>query len=286
MPKQIDTTVAGWCLIAAIYTTIGMYGLSNGQNFWGFLSLGLIVVLFSAILLKRHPVFSIKLRARQALTGTICIFLPYFVGGIANLVRPGFGGNPWADQKAVVYNGLACFLMDITHTSVCLALNRSHQRVFFSYSHKDLHWLELILNHLGPYLPPEKVTTWADVRIRAGSNWEKEINRAIYAARATVLLVSPDFLSSEYIKAVELPAILGHRDPTILWLPIRSVAFEDTLLRPFQAVLDPRRPLADLPPADLEEALERIAKAISKVFGVDQSRLSPASSLPPDLSKP
>src|SRR5271156_6702476 len=122
MPK-LDTTVVGWCLLAASYTAIGIYALSPGENFWGFSSLGFIVVVFSAVLLKRRPVFSVRLRFRQALIGTICIFLPYVVGGIANLHgmrRPGFGGAPWADTKARMYNGLACFLMSTVYTSVCL----------------------------------------------------------------------------------------------------------------------------------------------------------------------
>jgi internalin A len=80
--------------------------------------------------------------------------------------------------------------------------------IFISYSHVDRDWLKRLRTHLAPFVRGENLDLWDDTRIAPGSDWAAEIDQAIDKARVAVLLVSPDFLASEFVARVELPAIL------------------------------------------------------------------------------
>ncbi len=79
--------------------------------------------------------------------------------------------------------------------------------VFISYSHKDKKWLERLQAHLKPLERAGLVDRWDDTRIEAGDEWRKEIRQALDAARVVVLLVSADFMASDFIAKDELPPL-------------------------------------------------------------------------------
>jgi internalin A len=80
--------------------------------------------------------------------------------------------------------------------------------VFVSYSRKDKSWLEKLRIALAPSMRGEKLEVWDDSHIQPGAKWADEIRKATARARVGVLLVSPDFLASDYVSSVELPAML------------------------------------------------------------------------------
>jgi TIR domain len=49
-----------------------------------------------------------------------------------------------------------------------------------------------------------------DGQITPGQEWLTQIEAALNSARVAVLLVSPNFLASQFILNVELPTILNH----------------------------------------------------------------------------
>jgi hypothetical protein len=143
--------------------------------------------------------------------------------------------------------------------------------VFISYSHADRKWLERLEKHLKPYVHGEKLDVWDDTKITAGSNWAPEIERAMANARVAVLLVSPDFLASDYVTKVEFPEILRRAgtDLTIVWIPIRASAFDVTPLKNFQAAHDPAHPLATLRASEQDKALVAISKKIAGAVDIN-----------------
>lgn len=149
--------------------------------------------------------------------------------------------------------------------------NALRKHVFVSYSHRDRDWLERLKVHLAPYLRGESLHLWDDSKIAPGSSWAAEIEGELSKARAAVLLVSPDFLASDYVHSVELPAILARAksDLAVLWIPVAPSAYQATPLGQLQALHDPSKPLSTLPRAKQDAALVEIARRISAAMDVN-----------------
>ena len=141
--------------------------------------------------------------------------------------------------------------------------------VFMSYSHTDTEFLEELSVHLKPLEKAGLVDTWSDQRIHAGSLWKKEIDSALERASVAVLLISPQFLASDFIVDNELPPILtkaydkGLRVLPIILKPCRFT--RDPNLSQFQAVNDPKNPLARMELWERDEIYDRISNEIENL---------------------
>lgn len=138
-------------------------------------------------------------------------------------------------------------------------------QVFISYSHNDKAWLERLQRMLRPLLDGGGLDVWDDTRIRPGSLWRPEIDRAMERAAVAVLLVSDDFLSSDFILNEELPYLLEtarRGEVTVLWVYLSACLYERTLIGTIQAAYDPSSPLDALPPAEQNDALKTICLEI------------------------
>jgi hypothetical protein len=84
--------------------------------------------------------------------------------------------------------------------------------VFISYCHKDEVWKDRLVTHLGVLQQEGLLDLWDDRSIGAGGNWYQKIQEAIAKARVAVLLVSADFLTSNFILSEEVPRLLELQD--------------------------------------------------------------------------
>jgi hypothetical protein len=110
-----------------------------------------------------------------------------------------------------------------------------------------------------------EVVLWDDSRIQPGDRWEEEIRNSLRDAGIAVLLVSPQFLASNFIMDHEFPALLnGWRDGKVklLWVYLSACMYEETELAGIQAARDPSQPLDALPEHERNQALLDIAKKI------------------------
>jgi hypothetical protein len=144
--------------------------------------------------------------------------------------------------------------------------NTTPVKVFVSYCHVDRRWLERLTVHLAPLTREYAVDLWADTRLSPGSKWRDEIREAVEQANVAVLIVSADFLASEFIRTNELPPLLkAAEEEGALVLPIivgPSLFLRTPELAQFQAVNSPSAPLLGAPEHDQEAVLVRVAEAI------------------------
>jgi len=85
-------------------------------------------------------------------------------------------------------------------------------RGFLSYAHEDWRLVSRFRRLLGPRLGIARdlrVSVWWDADILLGQRWDDEIRRAIREADFGLLLLSPALLSRDYIRSVEIPALLA-----------------------------------------------------------------------------
>ena len=142
----------------------------------------------------------------------------------------------------------------------------ARNNVFISYSHRDAHWLQRLQTHLQPLVRSGTVQAWDDTQIRAGDDWRAEIDKALARAKVAVLLISADFLASDFIANNELPPLLARAQShgtVILPLIVAPSLFEYTPeLARYQAVNPPDKPLTELSKAKQEKVLVDLARAI------------------------
>lgn len=121
------------------------------------------------------------------------------------------------------------------------------QSVFISYSHEDTEYLDRLLIHLKPLEREGLIDLWVDTRLRAGDRWKKEIEKALAKSNVAVLMVSADFLASDFITSNELPPLLRdaeEKGTRIIPVIVKPCRFKrDRNLLHFQAINDPKNSL-------------------------------------------
>lgn len=151
-------------------------------------------------------------------------------------------------------------MIALRHTDSAVAL------VAVSYSHADTKWRDELRKFLKPLVQQQRLRLWDDTAIDAGTQWRDEIKRALGAADVAILLVSPDFLASDFIAQQELPLLLEkarRKQGQLLWLAVRPSVFKlHPALEPRQALNDPERPLSDLRKPACEKELTRVCDRI------------------------
>jgi CheY-like chemotaxis protein len=141
--------------------------------------------------------------------------------------------------------------------------------IFISYSHDDLAWMEKLEKFLKPLLRNQVIHHWVDKQIPVGAKWRVEIEKAIARAKVAVLLVSANFLASDFITERELPPILEAAEKeglTIVWIPIGSSSYKYTFIKDFQAASDPQRPLNSLSESEQQKILVDICDQIAQAL--------------------
>ena len=144
--------------------------------------------------------------------------------------------------------------------------------VFVSYSHRDVTYLDRVITHLSQFEKQGLIELWADTKLRVGSQWRNELRSAIDRAGVAILLISADFLASDFIIDNELPPLLHRaRSKGVLIMPVivGYCSFErNAALAQFQAVNDPSRPLKTLPTAERDKIFDKLAREVVRAIGV------------------
>lgn len=140
-------------------------------------------------------------------------------------------------------------------------------RLFYSYSHKDEKLREKLEAHLSPLKRDGLIEEWHDRKISAGNEWGEEINENLENADIILLLISSDFIASNYCHEKEMRrALERHRSKEARVIPV--------LLRSCDWKLEPYGELQALPSdikpitswTNQDDAWTNVAKGIRKAI--------------------
>jgi len=135
--------------------------------------------------------------------------------------------------------------------------------VFFSYSHKDEELRDELSKHLAMLMRQRVIAAWHDRRIGAGKEWQNEIDERLNTADIILLLISSDFLASDYCYDVEVKtAMKRHDDGEARVIPVilRPVDWKGAPFGKLQSLPKDARPVTDWPNRD--KAFENVAQGI------------------------
>lgn len=85
-------------------------------------------------------------------------------------------------------------------------------KIFFCYAHKDKKWLTELKKHLTSFQKRGFIETWCDRDISAGTEWEPEINKRLNSSDIILLLISADFMASDYCYGREMKRALERHE--------------------------------------------------------------------------
>ncbi len=139
--------------------------------------------------------------------------------------------------------------------------------IFYSYSHRDEALKDKLVVHLAGLRRKGIITEWHDRMIAAGTEWKGQIDAHLDSAHVILLLVSPDFLASNYCWDVEVKRALERhekREAHVIPVILRHTAdWTDAPFGKLQALPRDGKPVRSW--SDEDEAFVDVAQGIRKV---------------------
>jgi tetratricopeptide (TPR) repeat protein len=143
-------------------------------------------------------------------------------------------------------------------------------QLFYSYSHKDEKLRAQLETHLSTLKRESRISAWHDRRITAGTEWKGEIDEHLKNSSVILLLVTANFLASDYCHDVELRyAMEQHEKGNARVVPVilRPCDWKTTIFAKLQALPTDGRPVVSWKDRDdaFLNAVEGIRKALDEL---------------------
>jgi ABC-type branched-subunit amino acid transport system substrate-binding protein len=139
-------------------------------------------------------------------------------------------------------------------------------KVFLSYSHSDNAMRVKLEKYLSNLKRQKTIISWYDGEIGAGNDWDQEIDKQLSQANIVLLLISQDFIASDYCYNKEMMRSLErHRRGEACVIPIilRPAHWEVTPLRELQALPTGGKPITCW--SNRDKAFLDVARGIQKI---------------------
>lgn len=150
--------------------------------------------------------------------------------------------------------------------------------LFYSYAHEDEELRDELAKHLKILVRMKLLAEWHDREIIAGSEWEGEIDERLKSASIILLLISADFLASDFCWSKEMTHALNrHGEGTAIVIPIIMRAC-DWSIGPFsklQVLPTDAKPVTSWP--DRDEAWTTVARGVRRAIEKLAARSAPAA---------
>jgi len=139
--------------------------------------------------------------------------------------------------------------------------------VFVSSSRKDKRYRQQLDTILVPLRRNKLISVWHDRVILPGQEWDPEIDKHLESADIVLVLVSPDFLASEYAYGKEMSrALERHASGEAIVVPIilRPCDWQHSPLAALQALPSDGRPISSW--ANRDEAWLDVVKGLRRLI--------------------
>jgi len=144
--------------------------------------------------------------------------------------------------------------------------NKPPVKLFYSYAHEDEALRDKLDKHLAQLKRDKVIESWHDRDISAGRDWQNAIDANLEAADIILLLVSADFLASDYCFDVEIKCSMQrHQEKSAVVIPVllRSCDTHGAEFMKLQGLPKDLKPVTTWD--NLDEAFTDIAKGIRAV---------------------
>jgi hypothetical protein len=149
--------------------------------------------------------------------------------------------------------------------------------VFFSYSHADEALRDQLEKQLAMLKRQGVIETWHDRRIGAGENIAHAIDKQINSDEIILLLVSPDFIASDYCYEIEMRRAMERHvagEATVIPVILRACDWHHAPFGKINAYPRDGKPVTQWP--DIDEAFLQVAKAVRGVVeGLSKKKVAP-----------
>src|SRR5579863_2445812 len=149
---------------------------------------------------------------------------------------------------------------------------------FFCYAHEDEELLNRLKSHLRPLQREGLIDVWNDRDISAGTEWEQEIKQHLNDAQIILLLVSPDFMDSDYCYSIEMKRALerhAKNEAKVIPIILRPVYWYGEPLGRLQALPTDGKPVKSLHWQSPDDAFYDVVVGIRKVVNELNTYLTP-----------
>jgi len=149
--------------------------------------------------------------------------------------------------------------------------------IFISHARQDYTWVQRLQVLLRPLARSQHLQVFsASDDIPVGVRWDDVIEESIRRADIAIMLISPSYLASDYIRSNELRVLLDRqRGGRIALLPVAlegSFWIQVPELANLQFALDPSRPLDSMTAGERDRALVDVATGIVELAGEIRQR--------------
>ena len=144
-------------------------------------------------------------------------------------------------------------------------------RIFVSYSHADEAFKDELLKHLSLLRREKKIAPWTDRDIVPGEEWEPAIFDRLDSAGLVLLLVSADFLASDFCYEREMKRAVArheHGETTVVPVIVRPCDWGSAPFAKIQGLPKDAQPISTWDNRDL--AWLDVVKGLRRVLAEDR----------------
>lgn len=158
--------------------------------------------------------------------------------------------------------------------------------LFFSYSHVDENLRDQLETHLSGLRRQGLISSWHDRRITVGEDLGEAIDNHINTADVILLLVSPDFIASDYCYEREMKRALERHqraDARVVPVILRPCDWHDLPFGKLLATPKDGRPITMWP--NIDEAFLEVVSAIKRALKDLGQSVTPANPRAPESGR-